>query len=132
MQKGFTLIELMIVVAIIGVLAAVAIPAYREYVSVSYGAAAMQAVSGQVINLQVCVLDAGTCDVINHTIANTSGFSSTPTTIIPNTAAEVSFDNGSCQVVVHIDENGGLVYSANTSNPAKASLQQCKKGAGLS
>ncbi|WP_180088936.1 pilin [Acinetobacter sp. YH12219] len=59
-QKGFTLIELMIVVAIIGILAAIAIPQYQNYIAKSQVSRVMSETSSLKTAIESCLLDGKT------------------------------------------------------------------------
>ncbi|MCD9522538.1 prepilin-type N-terminal cleavage/methylation domain-containing protein [Photobacterium carnosum] len=58
-QQGFTLIELMIVVAIIGVLSAIAIPAYKDYVRKSEASSALATLKALVTPAELYIQENG-------------------------------------------------------------------------
>ncbi|MBR9830231.1 MAG: pilin [Oceanospirillales bacterium] len=63
-QQGFTLIELMIVVAIIGILAAIALPAYQDYTGRAQAAEALSATAGIRADLAVVLSEDGNLNAI--------------------------------------------------------------------
>ncbi|PSV53089.1 pilin [Photobacterium sp. GB-1] len=72
-QQGFTLIELMIVVAVIGVLSAIAIPQYQKYVAKSQTGVSLATISALKTNIESAIAENGTFP----TLAATSGGNTT-------------------------------------------------------
>ena len=96
-QQGFTLIELMIVVAIIGILAAVAIPAYQDYTAKAQAAEAYVLLDGLKTPLVELASSSGVtaaCAIGSYTSAVTKGksvasISMTPSGTAPNDICDV-------------------------------------------
>ena len=72
-QKGFTLIELMIVVAIVGILAAVALPAYQNYSKKAKFSEVLAAATGVKTAIEICFQTNGPSATPNMSTCDTEG-----------------------------------------------------------
>ena len=118
-QKGFTLIELMIVVAIIGILAAVAVPAYQNYTLKAKFSEVVIGTSGIKTAVEICAQDLGTvtgCSDGSNGIAAVAAAGNiasiaTANGVITATAANANGLTGQTYVMTPTFANGKVTWA---------------------
>ena len=133
-QQGFTLIELMIVVAIIGILAAVAIPAYQNYTLKAKFTEVTLGTASAKLAVELCAQDQGAltdCDAGSNGVPADQGASgyiasvATANGIITATAAATGGLNSETYIMTPTLNNGKVTWAISGTCKTRAAGAIC-------